>query len=254
MLPLLLVFSLLVQLASAAPTNAASESPAPAPDPTSSNYRSVWSILGTCALTLIICLWKSSFPNITHEKKRYKVVLYRVALGLVTLVTPEITTMRAFSEWMMAGDIQEKFRGMWNASDRGWTRTHGFFAVMGGFLLQDGTRPKLLETGHNLQRLWNETIVNPKITKEEIRDRSKSDGIGNTLLVLQLSWFVLQVIARGANDLAITLVEIDTLALAVLSLPLFFFWWSKPMEVERPHIFYIYKQRSTDRFVTNPIY
>ncbi|KIJ14013.1 hypothetical protein PAXINDRAFT_13134 [Paxillus involutus ATCC 200175] len=240
MLPLLLVFSLLVQLASAAPTNAASESPAPAPDPTSSNYRSVWSILGTCALTLIICVWKSSFPNITHEKKWYKVVLYRVALGLVALVTPEITAVRAFLEWREAGKIKENF------SNRGWTRAHGFFALMGGFLLQDGTRRKLLKDTYDLECLRDEGIVNPKITKEEIRDRSKSDGIGNAVLVLQLSWFILQVIARGANDLAITLVEIDTLALAVLSLPLFFFWWSKPMAVERPHIFYISKQRSTD--------
>ncbi|KIJ08922.1 hypothetical protein PAXINDRAFT_172717 [Paxillus involutus ATCC 200175] len=240
MLPLLLVFSLLVQLAGAAPTNAASESPVPAPDPTSSNYRSVWSILGTCALTLIICIWKTSFPNITHEPSRYKVVLYRVGLGLVAIVSPEITTVRAYSEWRLAGEIQKEF------SDRGWTRTHGFFALMGGFLLQDGTRQELLRATDGLARPRGEVIVNPKITKEEIRDRSKSDGIGNALLVLQLSWFILQVIARGANDLAITLVEIDALALAVLSLPLFFFWWSKPMAVERPHIFYIYKQRSTD--------
>ncbi|KIJ14017.1 hypothetical protein PAXINDRAFT_100368 [Paxillus involutus ATCC 200175] len=240
MLPLLLVFSLLVQLAGAAPTNAASESPAPAPDPASCNYRSVWSILGTCALTLIICIWKTSFPNIMHEPSRYKVVLYRVGLGLVALVSPEITTVRAYTEWRLAGKIQEEF------SDRGWTRTHGFFALMGGFLLQDGTRQELLKDTDGLARPRGEVIVNSKITKEEIRDRSKSDGIGNAVLVLQLSWFILQVIARAANDLAITLVEIDTLALAVLSLPLFFFWWSKPMAVEHPHIFYIYKQRSTD--------
>ncbi|KIJ06990.1 hypothetical protein PAXINDRAFT_121317, partial [Paxillus involutus ATCC 200175] len=232
MLPLLLVFPLLVQLAGAAPTDAASGSPAPTPNPTSSNYRSVWSILGTCALTLIICVWKTSFPNITHEEKQSKVVLYRVALGLVALVTPEITTARAYSEWRRAGEIEEDFR------DRGWTRTHGFFALMGGFLLQDGTRRNLLKYKFNLAHLWDGTVVNPNITKEEIRDRSKSDGIGNALFVLQLSWFILQIIARATSDLAITLVEIDTLTLAVLSLPLFFFWWSKPMAVERPHIFY----------------
>ncbi|KIJ08363.1 hypothetical protein PAXINDRAFT_88943 [Paxillus involutus ATCC 200175] len=227
MLPLLLVFSLLVvQLASAAPTNAASESPAPAPDPTSSNYRSVWSILGTCALTLIICIWKTSFPNITHEESRYKVVLYRVALGLVALVTPEITTMRAYSEWRHAGRIKGDF------SDQQWTRTHGFFALMGGFILQDGRKQGLLSTRKALKCLRHEKLVNPKITEKEISDRSKSDALGNVLLVLQLSWFILQVIARAANDLAITLVEIDTLTLAALSLPLFFFWWSKPMAVE----------------------
>ncbi|KIJ14020.1 hypothetical protein PAXINDRAFT_32335, partial [Paxillus involutus ATCC 200175] len=185
--------------------------------------RSMWSILGTCALTLLICIWNAAYPNILHEKSWYKVVLYRGALGLSALVTPEITSMRAHSEWVFAGQIKQDFSG------QQWTRAHGFFALMGGFILQDGRERELLNTCETLQHLRDGKIVNAKITKKEIKDRSKSDGLGNALLVLQLSWFILQVIARAANDLAITLVEIDTLALATLSLPLFFFWWSKPM-------------------------
>ncbi|KAF8836773.1 hypothetical protein BDN67DRAFT_973762, partial [Paxillus ammoniavirescens] len=231
MLLLLPFFSLLVQLVEAAPTNAASESSAP--DPTSSNYRSIWSILGTCALTLIICTWNVSFPNITHEKNWYKVMLYRGVLALSALVTPEITTLRAYSEWQYASEIKEDF-----SSDHQWTHTHSFFALMGGFILQDGSGRKVLKTRADLKCLRDGKIVNPHITKKEISGRSKSDGLGNTILVLQLSWFILQVIARGVNGLAITLVELDTLALATLSLPLFFFWWSKPMAAESPHVFY----------------
>ncbi|KAF8834548.1 hypothetical protein BDN67DRAFT_975948 [Paxillus ammoniavirescens] len=234
MLPPFLVFALLVPLAEAqaASTNATCE--CPAPNPTSSNYRSVWSILGTCALTLLICIWNAAYPNIIHEKSWYKVVLYRGALGLSALVTPEITSMRAHSEWQR------------------WTRAHGFFALMGGFILQDGREKELLSTRGALERLRDGKIVNPKITKKEIRDRSKSDGLGNALLVLQLSWFILQVIARAANNLAITLVEIDTLALATLSLPLFCFWWSKPMAVECPHIFYKQTSSRADDETENP--
>ncbi|KAF8834545.1 hypothetical protein BDN67DRAFT_914757 [Paxillus ammoniavirescens] len=243
MLPPFLVFALLVPLAEAqaASTNATCE--CPAPNPTASNYRSVWSILGTCALTLLICIWNAAYPNITHEKSWYKIALYRGGLGFSALVTPEITNMRAYSEWVLAGKIKQDF-------SQQWTRAHGFFTLMGGFILQDGREKELLSTRGALERLRDGKIVNPKITKKEIRDRSKSDGLGNALLVLQLSWFILQVIARSANNLAITLVEIDTLALATLSLPLFFFWWSKPMAVECPHIFY----KQTSRFVTNPIY
>ncbi|KAF8836246.1 hypothetical protein BDN67DRAFT_984058, partial [Paxillus ammoniavirescens] len=69
--------------AQAASTNATCE--CPAPNPTSSNYRSVWSILGTCALTLLICIWNAAYPNITHEKSWYKIALYRGALGLSAL-------------------------------------------------------------------------------------------------------------------------------------------------------------------------
>ncbi|KAF8834549.1 hypothetical protein BDN67DRAFT_563213 [Paxillus ammoniavirescens] len=167
MLPLLHVFLLLVQLAEAASTNTTSESSAP--DPTSSNYRSVWSILGTCALTLLICIWNAAYPNITHEKSWYKIALYRGALGLSALVTPEITTVRAYTEWRYAGEIEKDFRR------QRWTRAHGFFTLMGGFILQDGKEKMLLTTRRDLERLMDGDIVNPKITKKEIRDRSKSD-------------------------------------------------------------------------------
>ncbi|KIJ10183.1 hypothetical protein PAXINDRAFT_102075 [Paxillus involutus ATCC 200175] len=145
--------------------------------------------------------------------------------------------MRAHSEWKEAGKIQKEFRDHpWT-----WTRTHGFFALMGGFVLQDGVEQTAL--GHryyspDLQLLKTKEIMNPRISEKQISGRSKSDGLGNALLVLQLSWFILQVVARAANKLAITLLEIDTLALATLSLPLFFFWWRKPMAPECHHIFY----------------
>ncbi|KIJ08229.1 hypothetical protein PAXINDRAFT_173023, partial [Paxillus involutus ATCC 200175] len=215
MIPLLLAFSSLAQLVEAASTNATSECSAP-PDATSCDYRSVWSILASCGLTVLICAWNVTYPNIISVESRYTVPLYHAALGLSALLTPELTVTRAYSEWRYTGQIQQDF----------------------GFVVQDGVQRKPLRTRHALRYLRNGTIIHPKITKKEISDRSKSDGLGNALLVLQLSWFILQVVARGANHLAITLLEIDTLALAVLSLPLFFFWWSKPMAPECPHVFY----------------
>ncbi|KIJ12356.1 hypothetical protein PAXINDRAFT_83098 [Paxillus involutus ATCC 200175] len=236
MLPVLFFFSLLLQPAEAAPTSGAES---PVPDPTSPNYRSAASILGTCALTLLICIWNVAYPNVTHEKGWYKAPLYRWALGISALLTPEISTTRAYSEWVYAGRIKEEFR------EYRWTRSHGFFVLMGGFVVHAEGGGRLLKTPEDLQHPMGDGLIHPYawITKEEINDRSKSDGLGNTLLVLQLSWFILQVIAHGANGLAITLVEIGTLTLAALSLPLFFFWWSKPVAVECPHILYF-------RFVT----
>ncbi|KIJ13995.1 hypothetical protein PAXINDRAFT_169966 [Paxillus involutus ATCC 200175] len=235
MIPLLLAFSSLAQLVEAASTNATSECSAP-PDATSCDYRSVWSILASCGLTVLICAWNVTYPNIISAESRYTVPLYRAALGLSALLTPELTITRAYSEWRYAGQIQRDF--LRNASDPHWTRTHSFFALMGGLVVQDGAQRKPLRMRHDLRYLRNGTIIQSEITKKEISDRSKSDGLGNALLVLELSWFILQVVARGANHLAITLLEIDTLALATISLPLFFFWWSKPMAPECPHVFY----------------
>ncbi|KIJ08299.1 hypothetical protein PAXINDRAFT_89053 [Paxillus involutus ATCC 200175] len=225
MIPLLLVFSLLVQLAEAASTNTTSE--CPAPDATACSYRSVWSILASCGLTVLICTWHAIHPNIVCQETRYTVALYRGGLVLSALLVPELTIARACEEWAR------------NASDYHWTRTHGFFALMGGFVLQDGTQRTKLKRRHDLQWLRNGTIMNLDITKEEIKDRSKSDGLGKAILVIQLFWFILQIVARATNHLAITLLEIDTLAMAALSFLLFFFWWSKPMAPGRPHTFYL---------------
>ncbi|KIJ10181.1 hypothetical protein PAXINDRAFT_172231 [Paxillus involutus ATCC 200175] len=154
--------------------------------------------------------------------------------------------MRAYTEWKEAGDIQNEFRDHpWT-----WTRTHGFFALMGGFVLQDGVERTALAHRYyspDLYRLKTKEIMNPRITKKQISGRSKSDGLGNTILVLQLSWFILQVVARAANKLTITLLEVDTLALAILSIPLFFFWWSKPMAPESHHIFYTVSPHAAER-------
>ncbi|KAF8843539.1 hypothetical protein BDN67DRAFT_964358 [Paxillus ammoniavirescens] len=231
MIPLLFASSLLVQLAAAASTNTSSE--CPACDVTSSDYRSVWSILGSCALTLVICTWNAIHPNIVFQRKRYTAALYRLALILFALVAPEFAVARAYTEWIYAHKIQKDFH------EYHWTLTHGFFSLMGGFALHDGTRRMKLHPDDHLQYLKKGTIMNPDITEEEVDDKSKSDGLTKAILVLQLLWFILQVVVRGTNHLAITLVEIDTLAMAALSLPLFFFWWSKPMAPKRPHILHL---------------
>jgi hypothetical protein len=102
--------------------------------------------------------------------------------------------------------------------------------------------------------------MNPIITEDEINDKSKSDGLGKALLILQLSWLTLQVSVRHAKHLAITLIEIDTLAMAAMSFPVFYFWWSKPMAPRHPHTFYLVHTpvaedaRGPSQFVTNPIY
>ncbi|KIJ08444.1 hypothetical protein PAXINDRAFT_88838 [Paxillus involutus ATCC 200175] len=214
MIPPLLVSSFLVQLAVAAPTNSSSE-----PTDDASNYRSVWSILGSCAVTLLICTWHVIHPNIDHRRRNwYLAAVDKVNTLLYTLLAPEFAVARACTEWMYACKIQQDFH------EYQWTQTHGFFALMGGFVLHGGRTP--LRPSDHLEYLKNRRFVNPDVTEEEIADRSKSDGLAKAILILQLSWFILQVIVRGTNHLAITLVEIDTLAMAALSIPMFFFWWT----------------------------
>ena len=74
----------------------------------------------------------------------------------------------------------------------------------------------------------------PNVTVEEIKDRSKTDGFSKMIALGQTFWFVAQCIARRAQHLDLTLVELLTLSLAVLNGVMYFLWWNKPMDVRRP--------------------
>jgi len=72
----------------------------------------------------------------------------------------------------------------------------------------------------------------PWISKCEIEDRSKSDGLARFITAIQVLWFVVQCIGRAANRLAITELELTTLALASLNAYMLWLWRDKPQNIE----------------------
>ena len=112
---------------------------------------------------------------------------------------------------------------------------------MGGFSLVDpakvdaapseqkGTVLTLKFFKENYQKL-------PKIrvTAIDIEDRSKGDALSKIIAILQTTWFIIQCIARGQQRLALTELELVTLALASLNAMTFAIWWHKPLGVQEP--------------------
>ena len=65
--------------------------------------------------------------------------------------------------------------------DRGWTKTHGHFFQMGGFMLYEGNDAKGVLTPWRFSQLLREGKIEfPTVTVEEIEDRSKADGFSKT--------------------------------------------------------------------------
>lgn len=86
-----------------------------------------------------------------------------------------------------------------------------------------------------LKRLIPENLVRfPTITEDEINDKSKGDALSKGIAFLQLTWFVVQIITRAGQGLAITELELSTAALAGLNSLMYIFWWSKPRDVRFP--------------------
>jgi hypothetical protein len=127
--------------------------------------------------------------------------------------------------------------------DRGWTKTHGYFIQMGGFILFEGNIDKgVLYPERFSDLLTAGKIEFPSVTVEEIEDHSKADVFSKTIALGQTLWFVAQCIARGAQHLDLTLVELLTLSLAVLNGLMYFLWWNKPLDVRCPiHVYLLDK-------------
>lgn len=88
-------------------------------------------------------------------------------------------------------------------------------------------------TFNALKRVVNERLMRfPLIEKDEIDDKSKGDAVSKGIALLQLTWFIVQIIVRATQGLAITELELTTAALAGLNSVMYVFWWSKPRDVQ----------------------
>ncbi|KAK7442063.1 hypothetical protein VKT23_016339 [Stygiomarasmius scandens] len=127
-----------------------------------------------------------------------------------------------------------------------WTSVHSFYACMGGFafdlgsstkhdtfLPENQTRVTLTAAGVKFLMKYSPEIV-PDISREDIMDKSKADGLAKLLVCLQAIWFCVQFIARVQQNLPFSLLELNTFAHAVCVLVSYYLWWKKPFDVGEP--------------------
>ncbi|KAG2738825.1 hypothetical protein P692DRAFT_20757570 [Suillus brevipes Sb2] len=231
------------------------------------NTRTLWDILWSCGLTLFACTWTAVHPDIPGvDDGVVRKFFSRLGLMIMTLFAPEVTISWAVAQFLGARDTANKFNDAIDApcahdrraicmdsdsavmllgdipnssrsSRARWTLVHGFFAVMGGFVLYvDGEPRARLIPSELLDFVHEGSVEMPTITEAEIKDRSKGDGISKCVAILQLVWFVIQFIARYAQGLPVTLLEIDTMGIAALACIAYGFWWKKPKDIGRPYI------------------
>jgi hypothetical protein len=107
---------------------------------------------------------------------------------------------------------------------------------MGGFMLYFNGKPRAPLTPEELEDFVDEDSVEmPVIMEAELEALSKSDAFSKGIAILQLAWFVLQLVARYIQNLPTTLLEIDTLAVVALACISYGLWWNKPKDVRRPY-------------------
>ncbi|KAG1817836.1 hypothetical protein EV424DRAFT_1324170 [Suillus variegatus] len=240
LLPLAILFLLHVPFvcSSLSSINGTSLSTLDTSDPSScSNTRSLWDIIWSCAVTLFACTGTAVHPNIPGmDEGKFTVYSRRLGIMMMALISPELMITWATAQYLTARNAAKDF----NDSDAfEWTTTHGFFAWMGGFMLYFNDKPRATLTPDELLHFVHEGFVEmPIIVEADIEDRSKGDALSKGIAILQLAWFALQLVARHIQNLPITLLELDTLAVAALTGIAYGFWWKKPKGVGHPHAVY----------------
>ena len=74
----------------------------------------------------------------------------------------------------------------------------------------------------------------PKLSTADLEDRSKGDIFVKGAAVVQISWLVIQIVARASENLAVSLLEITTLAFAACAIITYILLWHKPQDVMTP--------------------
>ena len=123
-------------------------------------------------------------------------------------------------------------------SETQWTVTHGFFLKMGGFVaVEVDSNMTPVRTVTNMWNYMGDYDIRKAFaffTKEDIEDKSKRSSLAKVIVCGQTAWFVAQCVVRAAQGLAITQLEVATVAFAVMNFVTYFFWWNKPSDVDRP--------------------
>lgn len=117
-----------------------------------------------------------------------------------------------------------------------WNMEHAYLACMGGlmFKLEAGdTWTYLTEDGIRKLAACN-MLPSAEYLSAKIASRGKSDRLAKVLVCIQVTWMVIQVIARRAVGLPVTLLELNTLAQAWFALACYAFWWYKPQGLTEP--------------------
>lgn len=238
--PYLLLFSLLtslirptlaVDLTSRNPNNSINNSSTQGWT-SSPDGRGSFDIIWSCVSTIFLCSWTVlcvQVPALDEDEwVLFRRKFYLTCLGIAG---PEFILMLAIGQWASAHRSLKEFQ---LSGYKDWTMNHAFFADMGGFVLhpRDWT-PFPIDAKQLHYLVVKGYLPYPAIDKRVIADRNKIDGLVRFITVGQTLWFTANCITRSVQHLAITTLELTTVAFIFCTLGTSFCWAHKPADVDR---------------------
>ncbi|CZT07733.1 uncharacterized protein RCO7_11224 [Rhynchosporium graminicola] len=231
--------------------------------------RGTFSLLFSSLLTLGLCVWSAMHLNIPpHDEQPAQSWMKNFKWGLIGVFAPELIVFAAWRQYNSAKALHAEIQGCLNAQnltppredkrdDRSkrrvrpsgtesieqsypWTMVHSFYAGMGGFTVESDVSPadgglseRLTLSARGIAFLAKCGHL-PNIDEDDIKDKSKADGLSKFLVCVQAGWMVVQVIGRLALRLPVTLLEVNILGHVLCALVIYVLWWHKPRLVYEP--------------------
>lgn len=117
-----------------------------------------------------------------------------------------------------------------------WTMKQAFFAVSGGLAVESTSwypREKIFFTPKGVLQLARAGLL-PRLSKEQIEDKSSGNAFAKTVACLQAGWFAVQFFVRITQGLPVSLLEIHTLLHLVSAYAIYTVWFEKGYDIGRP--------------------
>ncbi|KAK6532648.1 hypothetical protein TWF281_006829 [Arthrobotrys megalospora] len=232
--------------------------------------RGTMGLIWGCILTLALCVWSALHLNIPPKHDQPSTYWLRVIRWvLLGVLAPELVLWAAWRQWSSAriltseinrileeegkeAERREKESGIKRRESfphrrrHKWTNLHSFYVTMGGFVfdVDESTEEEMTFIPHHTRMTLSPeacTLIAkcghlPDIDPDDIKDKSKADSLAKVLVILQAGWFLIQTLARLAQQLPISLLEVNTMGHVLCALVIYILWWSKPREVGEPTV------------------
>lgn len=219
------------------------------------NRRGTLDLIWSCLSTIFICVYVAMHVDIPNGRDgRWNKLLHKVGWMVIGLFAPEFVLALAASEF----EIAMRVKRVLNGEDRevGWSRsprlqshrrsqhshrcnlTFSYFVAMKGFCDRHGTPIGPWD----LTDLWKKNLLqdldhNLEGIMREIDDKSKADPLVKTVSCIQITWFLVNIIARHVTHMPISQLELTTCGYIVCTLATYVIWWYKPYDISEPIMF-----------------
>ena len=196
--------------------------------------RGTWSILWSCLVTIFICTWSSLHLEVPKRHGFWYLLFRKLGWMTVAVLAPEFMLGIAAESFFETRAFSKYCAKIGKPK---WTVTQLQFACASGFQTRGSTpeEPKSTCNFRTLQSMIEENRVDdPPLSDEELESRGKSDVFLKIILVLQITWFLVQTLVRVIMHYQITALEVMTVAFVFCSIVSMGFFMKLPQNVEYP--------------------